>query len=68
MLNYPQVEMEAIALSRLGNLYHQVLKDKMRAKTNFMRCIELATSMYPRTFTSDCELDYNLKIFNASIV
>ncbi|CAL4237620.1 unnamed protein product, partial [Meganyctiphanes norvegica] len=44
------VEMEAIALSRLGNLYDCILKDQSRAKQNFMRSLQLAGSLQPRVF------------------
>ena len=45
-----EVEMEVIAVSRLGRVYDQVLKDRTRAKANYIRAIELAHSMYPRRF------------------
>ena len=47
------VEFEAIGHSRLGRVYDQVLKLKIKAKENFMRCLELVNSMYPRVFTSE---------------
>ena len=47
------VEFEAIGHSRLGRVYDQVLKLKVKAKENFMRCLELVNSMYPRVFTSE---------------
>ena len=47
------VEFEAIGHSRLGRVYDQVLKLKVKAKENFMRCLELCNSMYPRVFTSE---------------
>ena len=36
------IEVEAIALSRLGSVYDKILKDKIRAKTYFTRSIQLA--------------------------
>ena len=50
------VEFEAIGHSRLGRVYDQVLKLKFKAKENFMRCLELVNSLYPRVFT--CEKWY----------
>ncbi|XP_028392853.1 uncharacterized protein LOC114517357 [Dendronephthya gigantea] len=47
------VEFEAIGHSRLGRVYDQVLKLKNKAKENFMRCLELVNSMYPRVFTTE---------------
>ena len=47
------VEFEAIGHSRLGRVYDQVLKLKVKAKENFLRCLELCNSMYPRVFTTD---------------
>ncbi len=47
------VENEAIALSRLGSVFHKVLKDYTRAHVYFTRCMELAFSMRPRLF--DCQ-------------
>ena len=47
------VEFEAIGHSRLGRVYDQVLKLQTKAKENFMQCLELANSMYPRVFTSE---------------
>jgi DnaJ-domain-containing protein 1 len=47
------VEFEAIGHSRLGRVYDQVLKLKVKAKENFMRCLELCNSMHPRVFTSE---------------
>ncbi|XP_069111849.1 uncharacterized protein [Argopecten irradians] len=48
-----EVELEAVALSRLGSLYHKVLKMKDKAKRYLMRSIHLAHSMHPRTFNND---------------
>jgi tetratricopeptide (TPR) repeat protein len=45
-----EVEFEAIACSRLGHVYANVLKLKTRAKDYYMRCIQLAGSLHPRTF------------------
>lgn len=44
------VEMEAIALSRIGKFYDIVFKLKPNAKYNFNRSIQLAHSLHPRTF------------------
>ncbi|XP_046564313.1 uncharacterized protein LOC124273140 [Haliotis rubra] len=46
-------EMEAIAHSRLGQVYDQVLMMKNKAKENFNRCLHLANLMVPRTFHSE---------------
>lgn len=35
-----EIEMEAIARSRLGHLYDSVLKDQIRAKENFMMSLQ----------------------------
>ena len=48
-----QVELEAIALSKLGTVYRKVLKMPQRAKENYMRCVQLAMSLHPRTFDDD---------------
>ncbi|KAK3084872.1 hypothetical protein FSP39_020577 [Pinctada imbricata] len=48
-----EVEMEAIALSRLGRVYDKVLKIKYKAKEYLMRSMQLAHSMHPRTFNSE---------------
>ena len=48
-----QVEMEAIAMSRLGSVYDKVLKLKSRAKLYFKICMQLATSMQPRNFSGE---------------
>ncbi|OWF51012.1 uncharacterized protein LOC110449706 [Mizuhopecten yessoensis] len=48
-----EMEQEAIAASRLGNIYDKVLKMKEKAKEYVMRSIQLAHSMHPRTFNSD---------------
>ncbi|CAH1782055.1 unnamed protein product [Owenia fusiformis] len=44
------LEREAIALSKLGNVYDRVLKLKSYAKRNYMRCMELVNTLHPRTF------------------
>lgn len=51
------MEVEAIALSRLGSIYDKILKDKFRAKTYFRRSIQLAMSLHPRTFDSEGKYD-----------
>ncbi|CAC5411014.1 unnamed protein product [Mytilus coruscus] len=45
-----EVELEAIALSRMGRVYDKILKLKYKAKEYLMRSIQLAHSMHPRTF------------------
>ena len=50
-----EVEMEAIALSRIGKLYDEVFTIKSKARENFKRAIELAISMHPRTFNNEGE-------------
>lgn len=45
-----EVEVEAIALSRIGRVYDKVLKLKAKAKEYLMRSMQLANSMHPRTF------------------
>ena len=54
------MEVEAIALSRLGSVYDKILKDKIRAKTYFRRSIQLAMSLHPRTFDNEgnCETNF----------
>ena len=47
------MEVEAIALSRLGNINDKILKDKLKAKAYFRRAIQLAMSLHPRTFDSE---------------
>ena len=44
--------MEAIALSRIGRVYDEVLKKKDKAKEYFRRSVQLAHSLHPRTFNS----------------
>ena len=51
-----QTEMEAIALSCLGHVYDKVLKMKVKAKENFMRSIQLAESLHPKTFNLQGQL------------
>lgn len=45
--------MEAIAVSRLGRVYDKVLKLKEKAKEYYKHSIQLAHSMYPRTFAME---------------
>lgn len=45
-----EVEMEAIALSRIGKVYDKVLKLKYKAKEYLLRAMQLANSMHPRNF------------------
>ena len=56
------VEMEAIALSRLGHVYDRVLKMKAKASENFKRAIQLALSLHPRTFNSESKSFFLLNI------
>lgn len=48
-----EIEVEAIAWSRLGRLYDQVLKVKYRATKAFERCLQLAHSLFPRALTTE---------------
>ena len=52
-LSLQQVEMEAMAVSRIGGLYDKVLKLKSRAKDYFKLCMQLAVSMHPRNFSGE---------------
>ena len=45
-----EVEIEAIATSRVGRMYDKVFSIKYKARENFKRAIELALSMHPRSF------------------
>lgn len=45
-----EVEVEAIAMSRIGKVYDKVLKLKYKAKEYIMRSMQLANSMHPRIF------------------
>ena len=47
------IEMEAIALSRIGKLYDKVFRLKSSAKRNFDKAIQLALSLHPRTFNTE---------------
>ena len=42
-----------MALSRLGMLYHNILKNKERAKDYLMKCNELAAAMHPKMFYTE---------------
>ena len=46
------IEQEAIALSYLGYVYDKVLKIQSKAKEYFMRSLQLAESLKPRTFST----------------
>lgn len=48
-----EVELEAIAVSRIGRVYERVLKLKYKAKEYYKLAIQLAHSMHPRTFTTE---------------
>ncbi|XP_013390038.1 uncharacterized protein LOC106158541 [Lingula anatina] len=48
-----EVEMEAIALSRLGSVYDKVLKIKLMAKKYFNRCMSLVMALHPKSFHSE---------------
>lgn len=54
-----EVEMEAIALSRIGRFYDVVFKIKSRAREAFTAAISLALSMHPRTFDNDGESTFS---------
>ena len=47
------VEQEAISLSKLGILYHQVLLQKGRAKEVLMKVLQLAHSLQPRNLSEE---------------
>ena len=49
------MELEAIAVSRIGRVYDKVLKLKYRAKEYYKLSIQLAFSMHPRTFNTEGE-------------
>ena len=51
-----EVEVEAIALSRIGKVYDKVLKLKYRAKPYLLRSMQLANSMHPRIFHGEGKL------------
>ena len=53
-----EVELEAIAVSRLGRVYDKVLKLKDKAKEYYKHSVQLAHSMYPRTFAMEGVLLY----------
>jgi len=55
-----QVEIEAMAASRIGDVFDKVLKLKSRAKDYFKLCMQLAISLHPRNFHG--ESTYNLMI------
>lgn len=63
-----EVEMEAIALSRIGRVYDKVLKMKSKAKENFKRSIELALTMLPRTFNNEGECYFLLDNFKINVM
>ncbi|XP_052246457.1 uncharacterized protein LOC127855118 [Dreissena polymorpha] len=48
-----EVELEAIAVSRIGRVYDRVLKLKQRAKDYYKLAVELAHAMSPRTFVRE---------------
>ena len=58
-----EVEIEAIAISRIGRLYDQVFKIKSKARESFKAAIALALSMHPRTFNNDGETYSELRSF-----
>ena len=47
------VEIECIALSRMGRVYDKILKLKIRAKESFKLALNLSQTLYPRTFLND---------------
>ncbi|XP_050406722.1 uncharacterized protein LOC126822039 [Patella vulgata] len=48
-----EIELEAIASSRIGKIYHKVLKLENKAKSYFTRTLELATTLIPRTMFNE---------------
>ena len=46
------MEAEAIALSRLGMLYHKVIRLKFYSTKCFKQCLQLANTMDRRDFTT----------------
>ena len=48
-----EIEIEAIATSRIGRIYDKIFKVKSDARENFKRAIELALTMHPRSFEND---------------
>ena len=65
-VTFVQLEMEAIAHSKIGELYDKVLKQKDKARLNFKRSIILANSMSPRNFAMDGKLCFYLSQFYLS--
>ena len=47
------VEQEAISMSRLGKVYHEVLKQKTRAKEMFMLVVHLGSTLQPRNLSQE---------------
>lgn len=65
-----EVEMEAIALSRIGKVYDKVLKLKYKAKEYLLRAMQLANSMHPRNFHGEGILSslHFIKIYEKNIL
>ncbi len=52
------IEVEAMAFSRLGRVYYHALDMESKARENFTKALQLSLSLFPRTFTSDGEHKY----------
>lgn len=48
-----EIEMEAIALSRLGYVYERVLRMKSKSREYYTRSLQLAMSLQPRNFYAE---------------
>ncbi|KAH3716913.1 hypothetical protein DPMN_059646 [Dreissena polymorpha] len=62
-----RVELEAIAVSRIGRVYDRVLKLKQRAKDYYKLAVELAHAMSPRTFVREGRIILVTKLHKYSI-
>lgn len=45
------LELSAIAHSKLGQIFHRCVKNQLKAKENFMSAIRLANSLFPKVVT-----------------
>ena len=52
------MESEAIALSRLGNVLDSVVKMKGKAKECLRRSVQLAMSLHPKTFDQEGKISF----------
>jgi hypothetical protein len=57
------IEIEAECLSKIGTIFESVFKMKQQAKACFYKCLELAESMKPKTFT---HCSWYIKCVNAT--